>query len=185
MRVHAVRRSRDLSCSLQRLSLGRPNARCKEAASDARKRRRRRCRLQIDVLQPSQLEAAAGEGVPVEGKHFRLVFSHTVLDMPTARIVADDDIEITTVPPGGSTQLDHPLLPPHQAGQLLKVSFLMEGVTASTHYRIDLSTLFAYVDGVRGLFPVCATLIGCVRKIQVTQAGPSPPRTCLASSGLI
>ena len=37
----------------------------------------------------------------------------------------------------------------------------------NTRYRIDLSTLFAYFAAVQELFPICMSLIGCVRKIQV------------------
>ena len=34
-------------------------------------------------------------------------------------------------------------------------------------YRLDLSTLFAFVAGVQGVFPICAAFIGSIRKIQV------------------
>jgi hypothetical protein len=41
-------------------------------------------------------------------------------------------------------------------------------------YRMDLPTLFAYVGGVQGLFPICSALIGCIRKMQA-RAVASPP----------
>ena len=31
-------------------------------------------------------------------------------------------------------------------------------------YRMDISTLFAYVQGVQGVLPICMTLIGCTRR---------------------
>ena len=34
-------------------------------------------------------------------------------------------------------------------------------------FRLDLSTLFAFVAGVQGVFPICAAFIGAIRRIQV------------------
>lgn len=55
-------------------------------------------------------------------------------------MTANDDIELTSVTAGGHGHLDHPLLPPHQAGRILKVSFLVPGQPACSAL-IDLSTL--------------------------------------------
>ena len=63
--------------------------------------------------------------VPVPSDHFRLIYAHASLTMPTATIFANDDIELATVAPGAHASLDHPLMPPHQANQLLKVHACM------------------------------------------------------------
>ena len=106
--------------------------------------------LRLDTLQPS-----ADEEAQVPPSHFRLLFVHAALSLPGARIVANDDIDLMTVAPGSFAALDHPLIAPHQSGQLLKISFLMAGVTASTHMLVDLSTL---CDGAAYAFALVGTL---------------------------
>ena len=94
-----------------------------------------------DELRISQLQPRTDSASVVAPSHFRMIFAHASLSMPPATILANDDVELLTVPPGGYASMDHPLLPPNQAGQLLKVSFAMPGVSASTHVLLDLSTL--------------------------------------------
>ena len=92
--------------------------------------------LRIERMQQSAAPEAA-----ISPFHFRLLFSHAALSMPNATVVANDDIELMSVAVGSFAAFDHPLVAPHQAAQLLKLSFIMPGITASTHIRIDLSTL--------------------------------------------
>ena len=82
--------------------------------------------LQALSVDPSSLSESAStdemKAAPVAPSHFRLLFSHAALTMPTAKVYANDDLEIADVAPGGHGSIDHPLLPPHQAGRVLKVS---------------------------------------------------------------
>ena len=43
--------------------------------------------------------------------------------------------------------------------------------------RVDLPTLFAYASAVQGIFPICSTFIGCIRKIQVGMSSYARVRT--------
>ena len=52
---------------------------------------------------------------------FRLVFSHAALTLPPASILANDDVSLLQLRPAERVYLDHPLIPPHAAGSLLKV----------------------------------------------------------------
>jgi hypothetical protein len=91
----------------------------------------------LDLLQASDATHTASA---VASGHFRLLFSHAALTLPSATITANDDLELASVAPGGRAHLDHPLLPPHQAGRLLKISFLVSGGEEYSAL-IDLSTL--------------------------------------------
>ena len=76
--------------------------------------------FKLDLL---QADNDTHKTTSVPPAHFRLIFAHAALTMPAATVVANDDIQLLTVLPGSRGQLDHPQLPPHQAGRLLKVSF--------------------------------------------------------------
>ena len=87
-----------------------------------------------------QLDLLQADSSAVAPSHFRLIFAHAALTLPEATIYGNDDLELMTVPAGAQGSLDHPLLPPHQAGRLLKLSFRMSD-QASYSSLIDLSTL--------------------------------------------
>lgn len=93
--------------------------------------------IRLDTL---QAENDTYTAPPVASGHFRLIFAHAALTLPPATIYANDDLELVGVPAGGQGILDHPLLPPHQAGRILKFSFVMAGQRAVSAL-IDLSTL--------------------------------------------
>ena len=93
--------------------------------------------VQLDLLQAGE---GNGTSPAVSPNHFRLLFAHAALTLPPATIYANDDLELMGVPAGGHGHLDHPLLPPHQAGRILKISFKMGGQAAVSSL-IDLSTL--------------------------------------------
>ena len=95
--------------------------------------------LQIDLLQADNETHTAP---PVELNHFRLIFAHAALTLPGASVIANDDITLMNVAPGARGYLDHPLLPPHQSGRLLKISFDTGGHSSNTFSTmIDISAL--------------------------------------------
>ena len=91
------------------------------------------CSTPCFVLDLLQADNETHTAPPVAPRHFRLVFTHAALTMPPARVAANDDIDLVTVLPGGRSHLDHPLLPPHQSGRLLKVSFDTGGHSSNTY----------------------------------------------------
>ena len=93
--------------------------------------------FRLDLLQAENATHATAEVAP---DHFRLVFAHAALTLPAASVRANDDIDLVVVPAGGHAFLDHPRIPPHQAGRILKLTFQMAG-QADVSTLIDLSTL--------------------------------------------
>ena len=94
------------------------------------------------ILDMLQADNETHTAPPVAPNHFRLLFSHAALTMPAAAIAANDDIQLFDVAPGSRRHLDHPLLPPHQSGRILKISFDTGGHSSNTYSTlIDLSTL--------------------------------------------
>jgi hypothetical protein len=70
--------------------------------------------FRLDVVQADNDSNETHFAAPVAAGHFRLIFAHAALTVPAATVVANDDITLLTVQPGGRGQLDHPLIPPHQ-----------------------------------------------------------------------
>jgi len=93
--------------------------------------------FQLEALQPAELTAT---GTAVPPQHFRLLFVHSALGLPMANLTANDDIRLLEVPPGTVRAIDHPLIAPHEAGQLLKLS-LSTSSSTSTSILVDLSEL--------------------------------------------
>ena len=108
------------------------------------------------VLDLLQADNETHTAAPVPPAHFRLIFAHAALTMPAATVVANDDIQLLTVSPGSRGQLDHPRLPPHQAGRLLKVTFDTGGHSSNKYSTlIDVSTL---CEGAAYAFVLMGTL---------------------------